>query len=472
MRLVVLLLLDIVAIPLVYCVAYSLKFKWGLVFNIVVGSNWGMIYPHAQLEPYLEHIGVVMGIWMVCLFATGTYRVYQGILARINQCSAIIKAALMASVLVWALSLLVDLMPQSLTVLVSSMVLTVVAIQLNRYWVDSVFSRWFFTPKKAIVIGNGMQAQFLVEGLVLQYSKQYQYVGSFGPALDTSDMLFSIQSTYQHLGNIADWDTYTLTHDVHHVFLMDPSLAPSAIESMMMYCKRRGIEVHLQFSVPDVFYGLASLDKISDIALISYSMPAKHHGRDVIKRIMDVVGAGIVLLLTSPICLACCLWIKYVSAHGPVIFKQARVGQYGRVFTMYKFRTMEPNSEQETGPVWVAKNDSRYIRGGRWLRALSLDELPQLINVLKNDMSLIGPRPERPYFVETISKDNPYFKLRHHIKGGITGWAQIHGRAYLTRRPIEKLHYDLYYIKHKSLLLDLKICLKTMFIIWKREHAY
>ena len=121
----------------------------------------------------------------------------------------------------------------------------------------------------------------------------------------------------------------------------------------------------------------------------------------------------------------------------------------------------------------LKKNEThRLIKGGGFLRRFSLDECPQIINIFKNEMSLIGPRPERPYFVEKISKNAPYFKLRHQVKGGLTGWAQIHGRAFLTNKPIQKFHYDMYYIHHWSFILDIKIALKTVSIILKGEEAY
>ena len=175
--------------------------------------------------------------------------------------------------------------------------------------------------------------------------------------------------------------------------------------------------------------------------------------------------------MLSPLLLSISIYIRILDG-GPSIIKQNRVGLHGKQFQMYKFRTMVMNAEEKTGPIWVNEKDSRYIYGGKWLRRTSLDELPQLINILKNEMAIIGPRPERPFFVEKISKTVPHFQQRHKIKGGITGWAQIHGRAFLTNKPQEKCRYDLYYIANRSILLDIKILLKTVIVVIKGEQAY
>jgi lipopolysaccharide/colanic/teichoic acid biosynthesis glycosyltransferase len=139
------------------------------------------------------------------------------------------------------------------------------------------------------------------------------------------------------------------------------------------------------------------------------------------------------------------------------------VGQHGQVFTIYKFRTMIANAEESSGPVWAAEDDRRITRLGRWLRRSRLDELPQLWNVLTGDMSFVGPRPERPHFVQQLSQDLPFYSERHNVKPGVTGWAQIcypYGAS--EAASLEKLNYDLYYIKHSNLSMDILILLQTV----------
>jgi exopolysaccharide biosynthesis polyprenyl glycosylphosphotransferase len=163
--------------------------------------------------------------------------------------------------------------------------------------------------------------------------------------------------------------------------------------------------------------------------------------------------------------------IKLTSPRGPVFLIQERVGLDGRPFPIIKFRTMRPDAEKDTGAIWARPNDPRRTRLGAFLRKYSLDELPQLINVLVGEMSLVGPRPERPVFVEQFRQTIPRYFDRHSEKAGITGWAQVNGLRGSTSIE-ERTAYDLWYVENWTLWLDIKICLKTLFIIFKDPNAY
>jgi lipopolysaccharide/colanic/teichoic acid biosynthesis glycosyltransferase len=155
-----------------------------------------------------------------------------------------------------------------------------------------------------------------------------------------------------------------------------------------------------------------------------------------------------------------------LNSHGPILYRQMRVGKDGRHFKMLKFRSMKTDAEKHTGPVWAGRNDPRVTKVGRFLRKTHLDELPQFLNVVKGDMSLVGPRPERPFFVEKLSKEIPLYKHRHRVKPGITGWAQV---KYKYDENIEdvrnKIKYDLFYIENNSWRLDLKILFNTVYVM-------
>jgi lipopolysaccharide/colanic/teichoic acid biosynthesis glycosyltransferase len=180
------------------------------------------------------------------------------------------------------------------------------------------------------------------------------------------------------------------------------------------------------------------------------------------KRIIDLVASSLVLVIGLPVWLAIGAAVRLTSS-GPAVFRQTRVGQQGRPFTIYKFRTMEDNAERHTGPVWAKKNDLRITAIGRWLRACRLDEIPQLLNVLKGEMSLVGPRPERPEFVEQLSREIPLYSRRHRVKPGITGLAQVKWRYDQDLEDVrQKVKYDLFYIEHMSLRLDFQILLQTI----------
>jgi sugar transferase (PEP-CTERM system associated) len=191
----------------------------------------------------------------------------------------------------------------------------------------------------------------------------------------------------------------------------------------------------------------------------------------VTKRLLDIVVASVGLLLAAPIALLVMALVKLTSP-GPVFYRQERVGQHGRTFMVVKFRSMRVDAEEGTGPVWAQKNDTRVTPIGRFLRRTRLDEIPQLWNALRGDMSMVGPRPERPGFVADLTKQIPFYGQRHVVKPGVTGWAQVrytYGAS--VEDALQKLQYDLYYIKNMSVALDIFVMLQTVKTVLLRRGA-
>jgi sugar transferase (PEP-CTERM system associated) len=187
--------------------------------------------------------------------------------------------------------------------------------------------------------------------------------------------------------------------------------------------------------------------------------------RETVKRFFDVATSGALILMTLPVMLVTALCI-YLEDRGPVLYRQDRVGQGGKNFTIFKFRSMHKNAEHDGRPRWAGANDDRTTRVGRVIRKLRIDELPQILNVLRGDMSFVGPRPERPFFVEQLASRIPYYGARHSIKPGITGWAQCrypYGAS--LDDAVEKLQYDLYYVKNHTLFLDIMVLIETMQVV-------
>lgn len=208
--------------------------------------------------------------------------------------------------------------------------------------------------------------------------------------------------------------------------------------------------------------------EVDDVLIFSIRLPHLSPGQRLIKRIFDIAGATGLLIVASPIALAAAIAIK-VGSRGPAIFKQDRVGKDGKEYTLYKLRTMVANAEEHTGPVLASEGDPRITSLGRWLRSTRIDELPQLVNVLKGSMSLVGPRPERAFFVDEYRKILPGYDLRFGVKPGVTGLAQVAG-SYSTTAG-RKLRFDLMYIFNYSLLMDLRILLKTILVVLDRKQA-
>ena len=232
----------------------------------------------------------------------------------------------------------------------------------------------------------------------------------------------------------------------------------------LLYCRLKGIQVDDWVAFTEQLAGKLSVEKLHPSFLIFSDGFNRSDTFRRLKRCVDVVGSLLGLAFLAPVSLIISIVIKLDSS-GPILYSQERVGEDGKIFNLLKFRSMRIDAEQN-GPIWAKVDDHRVTRIGYVIRKLRLDEIPQMINVLKGDMSFIGPRPERPFFVDLLKKEIPFYIERHVVKPGITGWAQICYRYGASKEDsVEKLKYDLYYIKHMSLLLDLVILFETIKIV-------
>ena len=243
------------------------------------------------------------------------------------------------------------------------------------------------------------------------------------------------------------------------------------LEEIVALCEKSG--VHTKF-IPDYNKIIPTKPYTEDILglpviNIRY-VPLNNTFNALVKRVMDIVGSIVGIIVTSPLMLLMCLIIKLTSP-GPLIYKQERVGLHNQTFWMYKFRSMEVQPESEEKKAWTVKNDPRVTPIGKFMRHTSIDELPQLFNILKGNMSLVGPRPERPFFVEKFREEIPRYMVKHQVRPGLTGWAQVNG--YRGDTSIRKrIEYDLYYIENWSIGLDIKIIFLTFFKGFINKNAY
>ena len=270
------------------------------------------------------------------------------------------------------------------------------------------------------------------------------------------------------LGDVSEAGRWLEKNRVSQVILTDTSIGQARIVELIMQCEQALVTFQL---VPDTFQmltGGVEMQVIHDIPVLGIkAWPLDRFWNRLIKRIEDILGAALGILLFALPCLFIVFLIKR-SSPGPIFYLQERIGDRGRRFTMVKFRTMLENAEQDTGPVWTKENDPRRTNIGRFLRAWNIDELPQLWNVLKGDMSLVGPRPERPLFVGQFKEDIQGYMSRHLSKPGMTGWAQVNGLRGNTDVR-ERVKYDLFYLENWSLSFDFKILAKTLFA-WKNAY--
>ena len=271
------------------------------------------------------------------------------------------------------------------------------------------------------------------------------------------------------LGRVAELAELLIQYPVDQVIVALPLAQMTALRGIMEVLSRETVEVRLIPDLDQVITLCGGLEEFGGMPMIHLQATPLVGWNRVIKRAFDLVAGSLALLLLAPLLGLLGVLVR-LDSRGPILFRQERVGMDGRHFMMLKLRTMRADAEVE-GARWAVAGDSRCTRLGRTLRRLSLDELPQLLNVLAGHMSLVGPRPERPCFIAAFKQDIPRYALRHKIKAGMTGWAQVHGLRGNTSLT-QRLELDLYYIENWSLLLDLRILLRTLCGGFLSRNAY
>jgi exopolysaccharide biosynthesis polyprenyl glycosylphosphotransferase len=320
---------------------------------------------------------------------------------------------------------------------------------------------------RALVVGDGAAADLIIQRIRMFPDYGYRVVGVLADGPREGSQFNGVKV----LGTTGDLRRVVTNRAVAVVFVALPEATQDSLLQLMESCLDLGTDFRIVPSMLELMTTQVTADHVDGIPLLTF-----RHGLDIdgpkiaFKRAFDLVVAGLGLIVVSPFLLLIAAAVR-LSSRGPVLLHQERVGLHGRSFRMLKFRTMREDAEVDTGPVWTAEADPRRTRVGRVLRRLSLDELPQLWNVVAGQMSLVGPRPERPVFVEEFQKRLHRYTDRHRVRPGLTGWAQVNDLRGQT--PVnERLIYDLYYIENWSLAFDLKIILITLFRVFTHKNAY
>jgi sugar transferase (PEP-CTERM system associated) len=323
------------------------------------------------------------------------------------------------------------------------------------------------SKRRVLILGIGQFAKELGQLLVLRRETRYQVMGFIGQdAARVGERIVNpgIVGTYDQLPAIVEQykiETIAVCMDDRR------SLLPV---QTLLDLKATGIEVADGHRLFEEASGRLSIDSLKPSALIFSAGFCRRLRTMVSKRLVDAVLSTVALVMLLPLIVLVAVLIK-LDSPGPVFYRQLRVGLRGVCYEILKFRSMHIDAEKE-GARWASLNDARVTRTGRWMRRWRIDELPQLINVIKGDMSLVGPRPERPTYVQRLKESIPYYDLRHTVRQGITGWAQIRFRYAASEEDSHlKLQYDLYYVKNLSLSLDLRILLETIRVVLSGKGA-
>ena len=459
---------DALLAMLALLIAYWLRFKTGLI-PVTKG------FP--PLEQYVQMLPFLAVLVPIAYHMQGLYRLRRG-RSRVDDFFAVFVGSILAGILGLVALLYYQayyvtdpanfhepsrlLLPLFLTanVLLTYGSREVVRELLERRWKAGI------GLKRVLIAGAGDLGRMVADKVLQHRELGFQVVGF------VDDRAAGDHIGYRGLpllGTLADADEIIKTEKIDHVYVALPLEEHVKMLGVVEATNREGVDVHV---VPDLLQFIAlraRLENLDGVPIISLNDVPLRGFNSLLKRMIDIAISGLALIGLSVPFFVIALLIKRGS-RGPVFYTQERMGLDGKAFHVYKFRSMYVGAEDDTGPIWARDDDPRCTPVGKWLRKLDLDELPQLWNVFRGDMSIVGPRPERPYFVEQFKHRIPQYMLRHKVKAGITGWAQVNG--WRGNTSLEKrIEYDLYYIENWSVGLDLKIMWLTVVRGFHR-HAF
>ena len=352
----------------------------------------------------------------------------------------------------------------------SSMLLTiwfylVVGLTLNRLLIRRIQKTLLakgFGKKNTLVIGSGEKAINIAKHL-LSFSNSHNLLGFINSSEKDSFELSKIK--LPKLGNVNNLSEIIEEYNANEIVIALEKTNHSLLLDILTKANGSSISLRIIPDMYEVISGLAKTEELYGLPLVDINTEILSVQQKFAKRIIDIIFSFIILLGFSPVWILVSLIIK-IESKGPILYRQKRVGQNGKIFIINKFRSMKDEAENTTGPVWAIEEDPRITKVGKILRKYRIDEIPQFINVLFGDMSVVGPRPERPFFIKKLIKEFPFYYRRHKIRPGITGWAQIKQSYDSSLSDVkEKLKYDFFYIENMSLSLDLQIMIRTFIVM-------
>ncbi len=456
------LIIDALASNLAMLCAWFLRFQFEVI-PVTKGQQ--------DLETYAKILPIVTIVFPIAFAVQGLYRVrpargkteeWVGV-----AIGSVVATVVLSGVLLWVRPGAPDVFYSRATLGIV-MVCAMIFVIGGRTLVRAVVERRHRAGKdldRVLIAGNGELARAVLERMKNHREQLGVRIAGYLRYGDSSEL-----PGLECLGTIEEAEQVVKAHAIDHVFVALPHASSQAMMALLDRLTRCIVSIHV---VPDLLQFMVLRSRVEDLdglPTINLSETPLEGWSRFVKRAFDLAVAGAALVLLSPVMLiiAVAIWLE---DRGPAFYRQIRMGLDGKPFEIVKFRSMRIGAENATGAVWAEKDDPRRTRVGRVIRAWSLDELPQLWNVLVGDMSVIGPRPERPEFVEQFRAEFPHYMLRHKVRAGMTGWAQVHGWRGNTSIRM-RIEHDLYYIENWSLLLDVKILFMTIVHGLKHENAY
>jgi Undecaprenyl-phosphate glucose phosphotransferase len=445
---------DLIVFSICWIGAFLLRFKVPLI-PVTKGIP--------LLQDYMIFLVFVLPVWEVTFYLVGVYRRF---FSRTEEIVALFKANFIALMILVFITFFFQRTEFSRLVFLYFGILNFFALSLSRRFIKGYYialQKKQLVAARVLIVGARELGQSVAQTLLKHPELGIQISGFLtGVPQKVGTRIEGIKV----LGRYEEIDQVIQNQGVNLVIFALPLAAHQKLEEMLNQIRDELVDIKI---VPDLYRFISlrgGIEEFEGLPFINLRESPMVGWNRILKRSFDILLSFLGLIGFSPLLLLIAAAVK-ITSPGPVLFRQVRMGLDGHVFEMLKFRSMVVGAEKETGPIWAQKGDPRRTGLGRMLRRFSLDELPQLINVLKGEMSLVGPRPERPEFIESFKDQIPNYMLRHKMKAGMTGWAQINGWRGNTSLK-KRIECDLYYIENWSLLLDLKILFKTL---WKGIYS-
>lgn len=443
----------------------SINLAWYVFFYFRVQSGW---FDLLTMPEFFLPMFVVYFYWLLIFTFVGMYRVWFAS-SRFDELSTLFKASFVG---IFVLFFLIFIDDYSHNVASSSRILIFIYWGLFLFFVGAgrllirAFQRRLiihgFGRKNTLIVGFNERA-FEVHNQIIEHKALGLDVVAYIAVHDEN-----IEKDYQNIpviGRVADLPKFIDEKNIKEVIIALDKENHDLLVEVISLSENKGVGLKIVPDLYEILSGQARSSQLYGIPLIDIMPELMPEWEKRLKRLIDIIASLLILIITFPICLLSAIVIK-IDSEGSIFFKQERIGQNGKVFRILKFRSMKKDAEKETGPVWSQKDDPRITGVGRFIRKVRIDEIPQMFNVLKGEMSIVGPRPERAFFVEQLSKEIPYYKRRLKVRPGITGWAQVKHKYDESIEDVKiKLRYDLFYIENMSLRMDFKILLRTIFVV-------
>ena len=449
-------LFDIIAIIISIYAAFYLRFHT----EIFTPKK-----PLVDINYYIATLVVFIPVWLIVNLNLGLYRDFR-VRHIIDELFLIIYAGAISILITLGIAFFYRAFSYSRLTLILFTFISILLMFTFRFILSIIVHRLWkkgIGLKQSVVVGNNELARLIINKMIKgDGPNKLKGVASIKELSgdDKEDFIKELPEKVPYIGSISDVIKLSKDEVIDQIYITE-EIEKSSLYEIIEMSEKANITLRIATDILGIMRSKVTADNQFGIPLFTLKqLPLTPFNR-FIKRVLDIIISVVGIVITSPIMIISAVIIKATSP-GPILFKQERVGLDNKPFMMYKFRSMRVGAEKKTGPVWAKKDDPRRTPYGRFMRKFSIDELPQLFNVLKGDMAIVGPRPERPVFVEKFSKEIPRYLERHRVKSGLTGWAQVNGLRGDTSLS-ERIEYDIYYIENWNLLFDLKIVLLTFF---------